>query len=413
MRPPLPHSFASSTAAPLPLTYTENRIAGWLVADEHLSGITTTSRPSVAPQYEFGAVNLSWNGSTLGAAPTAPAWAQLRHGFFAVGETSRQYFGSNEAGAKADTCLELTEGIDPSAVTGRKSTVTCKVDYGMALSLPMNHEGTLRFLTADVQSSWHFVRSVTGARQAANRTYGHHHVRVLREDLELNEQIADVAMSPTPWSGLVFFNAPVLAEGNFAGSPIPIDAGYFRHDFWAGVHHADGIWSFSLAQLVEQDPNGQQPTAAALGTEVAQGLELIKGANPAGAGLRNALGNSWRWQVMHPGDPGPPWMQGFLVTSGQTDNVEFGADTGRTPEELLGGDAYRDLVCTALRVGFTTWLIITNSVPPNGANTLKFQHTGPVVNLTPASGATLTIDASLHTVVFTEIDAIVLRLDPR
>jgi len=426
---------------------TENRIAGWLLADEHISKVTTTARPSVAeflararevireadpvrrpvrlgmssnihptigaPQYELGAVNLSWNGSSLVGGLAPPAWAQLRHGFFAVGETARQYFGSNEAADRNDTCLELTEGVDPSAVTGRKSTITCKVDYGVALALPMNHEGTLRFLTADVQSSWHLVRSVTGARQAANRTYGHHHVRVLREDLELNEQIADVAMSPTPWSGLVFFNAPVLAEANFDGFPIPIEAGYFRHDFWAGVHHADGIWSYAINQLVEQDPDGLQPTAAALGTEVAHGLELIKGTNPAGAGLRNALGNGWRWQVLHDLDPGPPWMQGFLVNSSTSQNVEFGAGTGRTPQVFLGGDAYRDLICTALRVGFTTWLIITNSVPPLGANTLEFQHTGPVVNLTPASGANLTLGSSVHTVAFSEIDAIVLRLDLR
>jgi len=286
---------------------------------------------------------------------------------------------------------------------------TCVNDFGAVLGVPIDSSGNIRVLTHHVQSSWQFNRSVSNLSpdlHETNRSYAHHQGLVLRDTLELGTLLQDRAMGTGRQDGHCFFNPSVVSEGAFLpDAPDSLPA--HRHDFWAGVHHAGGVWCYKLSAL--NDGSGDRNAAASEAAE--EGLELLKGWNALGRGLREALANGQKWQVMRQGDAGPPWLTGWSNSLEFTSDIEFGRQSGRTFGRNLEF-GYLDICTTALRLGQTTWLIVTNSVDEQ--RTIGFDHPGAATVRAPHPGATLALGANgvTWTLAMGPTDAAVLRLDP-
>lgn len=420
-----------------------NTIAMWYPADELFMGMSPPPRPSVA---EFvarareaiaeadplrrsmalgqqssnnppsggmltmlGAQNLGFLASSLTI--DTPSWAELPATVMPASRTDRVYRGSREGnlGPRLDSeGICLVQDGDPSVdgdagPWGWGQDTDCYTDWGALLGIPLDQSGRPRWMTDHVQSSFNFARSVSPPEvHTVNRAYVHHHVRVLREDIELSEMLAERSMSPSPSARMAFHNPGLLNRLQFAAGAVD-DPGAFRHDFWAGVHHASGVWLYSFSSL------GTDEDARTLSQYDAysEGLALIKGTNPEGLGLREALANGERAQGLTASAPGPHWLNGWQTQTGTSDVIDFGTGAGRTPP---GPAAYSDLVWTAVRVGGDTWLVLTCSTRSSAS--LGFQFAGTVTKVTPSSPAVISSTGLSWTIDLSGFDAVVLRFSP-
>ena len=340
-----------------------------------------------------------------------------------LGRQPRSYRGSQHPDfvrqQTARVCL-VNENGSP-APDGEDSE--CRHDFGIILATPLDSRGRPRFATMHVQSSWHFNRSVQDPPNSEsttvdsihqrNRSYAHHHGLVLRDTLELGRLVAERSLTPVPQNGHTFFNPLVVADtvtpegGPTWVAAAPSGLRYYRHDFWAGIHHAGGAWCYSLGQLDMSTTANRNRFASEAAFE---GLSLLKASDPNGSGLREALANGHRWQMMRAGDAPPPWFSEWNQSLENTANVEFGTDSGRTlGDPRFGEPGYYDLCTTTLRLGRRTYLIITNS--RNQPRSLRFRPGGKHLNLTPASTANVVLDPSGHILVtLDDIEAVVLRI---
>lgn len=429
-----------------------NRIAAWVMGDENLPAsfvvetmarfrdlvekedplrrpvLTGVQSNDAAPHWGglptvVGGAPLHWNeGLALPQRSWAPpSWSSQRGATLFIGREPRNYRGSELDGvnlnnnsavgriAGARQCLVGTIG---SATID--TNPACKYDFGVILATPLDEAGMPRFTTHHMQSSWHFNRSVTDNPYTAgalafwhdtNRSYAHHHGLVLRDTLELGRVLADRSMTRTRQDGHTFFNAPVLQGGIAPEAPDTLPP--YRHDFWAGVHHAGGIYAYVLNQYSPPNSQPADPRALLLSQAFDEGMELIKATNPDGEGLREALANGQRWQTMRVGDDGPPWLEGWTQSTEQSGNIDFGRGAGRTFGEF--GPGYYDLTTTAVRLGGITWLVVTNSV--NQTRSITFVDNGKVKNLTPLStGRVFSLSGDRTRVRFDGIDAVVVRI---
>lgn len=441
-------------------------IAGWVLGDETLKSVPLHVRPSFAEFlaqareaiedadplrrpviigmqsnllasgaggfYGLGARTLAWDDVGVAGEDgwVLPSWAELRATTRFLGREGRTHvsYDNNDDGwaRSAAVCLAL----DAQGAIVQDAT-ECWRGFGVWWGLPLDTLGRPRFGTSHVQSSFQFVRQVptdveqpgaqfTLSPHIANRSYAHHYVLTLRETVELNDLIADEAMSPTPWNGFAFFNAGVLHETHIARGEASTLRGAYRHDFWAGVHHAGGVFTWSFGNFIESTAHqGRGIEAIHVSRVYEEGVELIRAVKPEGLGLREALANGQRWDVRFFGEhtAGVPWLSGWMQSDDRTSGVNYGHWVGRTP---FGDpfEEYLDLGTMALRLGGTTWLVITNSVNPDPGDTrwLRFQWGGTVDALTPEGvpDTSVMLSPTLNgwRVEFAGNDAIVLRLTP-
>ncbi len=430
----------------------DDRVAGWMVGDELLGKVPlggqqsllellARARETIAaadplrrPMYSGLASNVDRPHAgglrtTVGQSyvaldrqtrwATQPSWSggRLAGRFLAHG--GAHYRGSLLADNRFPDylCMAVDGG---GSLTSRPSDV-CEDDFGILASFPLAETGDLRLTTAHVQSSWHFNRSIGDPDpkdavdlsqlddlHLTNRSYARHHGRVLRDTLELAQVVADESLTRTPQTGHTFFNPLVFLNDEFIHSA-PDSLGPYRHDFWAGVANAGGVWLYNLSYLDELSPDAKRNRWASMAAR--EGLELIKGTNPAGAGLRQTLANGQRWQVQQEGDAPPPWMASEWrleqVVFGGTD---FGPGAGRTPG--AGGPlapldrGYLQVGVTALRLGGVTWLLVVNSSAFE--RQLRFSFVGPS---TAATGGGSASDANGQTQIRVDaLDAVVVRV---
>ena len=436
---------------------TNNRITGWVISDEMggggsiaefmarakeaVEGTDPMRRPvysglqSVDSKPHWGGLSGALGGASLHHNQSLglrertwkpPSWGSQRGATMFLGQEPRSYRGSeigDPIGAGRN-CLvgDLTSAVPLGA------DEDCRNDFGVILAAPLDARGRPRFTSHHVQSSWHHSRSVGDPRDrdgnrigdpsadlthTTDRSYSHHHGLVLRDTLELGRLVAERSLTVGRQDGHTFFNPIVFRDVvDRSGTPTyqpaaPFGLHYYRHDFWAGVHHAGGVWCYKLSDFNVSKTAGRNGFASLAAEEA---LELIKGTNPDGLGLREALANGQRWQTMREGDPGPTWLADWDQPDGVSANVDFGPGAGRTfGEPQFFEPGYYDVCTTALRLGRWTFLIITNSRDQD--RTLQLRPGGKYLNLTPASGATVTTTPSGRlSIRFDDIDAVVIRI---
>jgi len=427
-----------------------NRIAGWVLGDENpahswvvetmararelIERVDPLRRPVLVGMQSSDA-RPHWGGlpTVVGGVPldrdttkTLPerswrpaSWSSQRGAALFLDRQPRSFRGSLKLASPINVgrvCLDGQLG----ATTVAPAT-SCKDDFGVILAAPLSESGQPRFTTHHVQSSWHFNRSVDDADvtstevselHATNRSYAHHHGLVLRDTLELGRLIADRALVRTRQDGHTFFNAPVLNLTPVVKAA-PTRMGSYRHDFWAGIHHAGGVYTYSLGSGQYVAP-GTMPASSPqnlLSRAFDEGMELLKGTNADGEGLREALANGQRWQTMRVGDPGPPWLSWWARSPGDTANIDFGIGAGRTLGDPLfqGEGGYYDLCTTALRLGTVTWLIITKST--SGSRWIEFGDPPACKGLMETSASLTQLFNGRWRLEFgNQIDATVLRL---
>jgi len=424
-----------------------NRIVAWVMGDENsptpsvlevmarfrdmVERVDPLKRPVLAglqsdsvPHWggvptAVGGVPLHWDDSLPldHRSWNPPPWSSQRGATLFLDREPRQFRGSRlkpPGFFEARQCLvgslgaaEAEDPEDPSSL--------CRFDFGVVMAAPLDEFGRPRFTTHHVQSSWHFNRTVGGLAaldllHSQNRSYAHHHGLVLRDTLEIGRLIADRSLTVTRQDGHTFFNAPVLFSSD-AQPGAPATLGPYRHDFWAGVHHAGGVYTYNLKRYAAPGDEPDDSPGNLFSRAFDEGMELIKGTNQHGEGLRQALANGQRWQSMRVGDPGPPWLTGWARSLEESENIDFGEGAGRTfgGAEFPGEVGYYDLCVTALRLGATTWLIVTKST--DDARSLEFDYQGAVMLLGDSS-ASLGPSGSDHWLLSfgIEIDAAVVKL---
>jgi len=335
-----------------------------------------------------------------------PSWTSQRGAALFLDREPRALRGSLLPATRVypdQTCLigELGAAIDDP-------DPACKDDFGVILAAPLDAFGRPRFTSHHVTSSWHYNRSIE-LLHSENRSYAHHHGLVLRDTLEIAMLYGDRSLTRVRQDGHTFFNAPVLLTAGLAQG-VPNTLGSYRHDFWAGIHHAGGVFAYVLNQYVPPGTLASDAPPNLFSRAFDEGMELLKGTNPMGTGLREALANGERWQTLRAGDPGPPWLASWSHSPQSSENIDFGPQAGRTLGER--GPGYLDIGTTVLRLGSESWLIITNSRPFD--RWIQFQHDGDAEILNSGAATLATGVGGLWELRFRGyIDAVVLRLSAK
>ncbi|GEM_PF-3362121 len=230
-----------------------------------------------------------------------------------------------------------------------------------------------------------------------------------------------------------FQNPGMLDNGAYVGAgqqPIMNIDGIFptafaRHDFWAGLHDADGVWLYKWGGL-DAAGNGTGRLNYDTNEKASfRAFEHAMGLIKSDARFREALVNgekAWGFEALDPQTNTrpwdsrlPPWLPSVVVTGTDVDPDDYGVPLGQIKIP------HARVIWSAWRLGATVWFLATAAQSLGGdAAVLTVAPAGPsgVVQLDGPLPSGSTWPTSNPVVIDfssgpfnSPIDAVVLRFD--
>lgn len=223
-----------------------------------------------------------------------------------------------------------------------------------------------------------------------NRIHPYHRIRLGREVLANLEQVyADNAalesISQAPPEHILFHMPDLTHDG-----PYDMTADHARHDFWAGLHEARGIWIYSMPY---RDVSADHE---AVWEQYVRALYLIKSEmRPYLAG-----GVKTRPTLSHTGTQTVPFD--YYTDIGPFADSDFLA--------LPDDPEYSTINHTLFTIDDVGYLIVTNSWNDEAEFDVEFQDCIDTADIVSGSSANLTTSGAILEDIFEGIDARVYKI---